>query len=184
MLTGEPSRSPSELTREVVIADYDPAWPLLFEQEKALILGAIGSAVTAIEHIGSTSVPGLPAKPIVDIMVGVRALADAPACVEPLARLGYVYRPEFEAVLPDRRYFRKCARDVHTHHLHMAEVDGAFWRRHLAFRDYLRSHPETAQEYGRLKRGLAARLGDNVDAYTDAKTEFISAVETKAQRSM
>ena len=101
-----------------------------------------------------------------------------------LARLGYVYRPEFEAVLPDRRYFRKCAGDVHTHHLHMAEVDGAFWRRHLAFRDYLRSHPETAQEYGRLKRELAARFVDNVDAYTDAKTEFITAVETKAQGSM
>lgn len=164
----------------VVIADYDPAWPARFEAEKARIVGAIGAWVVAVEHIGSTAVPGLAAKPILDIMVGLPSLDCAAQCIAPLQALGYEYVPEFEATIPERRYFRrKWAGEAY--HLHMVAVTSAFWERHLLFRDYLRTHPETARAYERLKRELAARFGHDRAAYTDAKTAFITAVEEQAR---
>lgn len=165
----------------VVIREYDSEWPRLFEEEKAAILDAIGHVVAAIEHVGSTAVPGLAAKPIIDIMVGVRRLADAQQCIVPLQRIGYEYVPEFEVSLPERRYFRKGS--PRTHHLHTVEVGSDFWERHLLFRDHLRAHPEAAKAYGELKRDLAVRYGADREAYTEAKTPFIRAAEDLARRS-
>ena len=164
----------------VIIVDYNPDWPARYQAESARIFLAIEPWVAAIEHIGSTSVPGLGAKPIIDIMVGIHSLDDASHCIEPLRALGYQYHPEFEDSLPERRYFNRGPRDDH-YHLHMVELDGGFWERHLLFRDYLMSHPETAQEYERLKRELAAQYRDDRSGYTDAKTEFITSIEQKAQ---
>ncbi len=164
----------------IVIADYDPAWPARFEAEKARILGAIGAWAVAVEHIGSTAVPGLAAKPIIDILAGVASLDCAAQCIPPLQALGYKYVPEFEATIPERRYFdRKQAGEVF--HLHLVAVTSAFWERHLLFRDYLRTHPDTARAYERLKRELAVRFGSDRAAYTDAKTAFIRAVEEQAR---
>ena len=167
----------------VAVVDYDPRWPGQFEEEKARILAAVGPRILAVEHIGSTAVPGLAAKPIIDILAGIRHLEDAMECVAPLAAIGYDYVPEFEAELPDRRYFWKGLREAHTHHVHLVEIGGTFWRRHLAFRDYLRTHPEDARRYAVLKRDLAAKFGADREGYTDAKTAFIRMIEATALRT-
>lgn len=170
----------------IVVAEYDAAWPERFARERERIVEACGAdALVAIEHVGSTSVPGLAAKPIVDVMGGLRSLADAAAIVEPLATLGYEYVAEYERpsprwrAMPERRYFRKDERGARTFQLHVVEIGGDFWVRHLAFRDYLRAHPEMAREYAALKRELAARSAD-VFAYTAGKDDFIARVEALA----
>ncbi len=168
------------VNQAVIIADYDPQWMTLYEQERERVLAIIGRKVMAIEHIGSTAVPGLGAKPIIDILVGVRCLADADECIEPLQGIGYEYAPEHEAFIPQRRYFRKGPVGARTYHLHMVEVKSEFWENHLLFRDYLRAHPEVAQKYHELKRELAAKYRFNRPAYTDAKAPFIEAVLAQA----
>ena len=164
------------------IADYDPAWPCLFEEEKARIVAAIGPYVLAVEHIGSTGVPGLAAKPIIDIMVGIRSLADARRCIGPLEALGYEYVAEYEVELPERRYFRKVRPRPRTHHIHMVETTSDFWRTHLLFRDHLRSHPEDARAYEELKRRLATEFDTGRD-YTAAKSGFVKATLDKAEKA-
>ncbi|WP_376795922.1 GrpB family protein [Thermogemmatispora sp.] len=168
------------MSRRVILVDYDPGWPLEYAAERQRLAEALSPWLVAIEHIGSTSVPGLAAKPIIDIMVAVGALSQAAHCIEPLHTLGYAYQPEVERFIPERRYFRKLRGEQETHHLHLVEYDSPFWRRHLLFRDYLRSHPATAQEYARLKRELAVRFPEDVAAYTEAKTAFIRRVEAEA----
>ena len=153
----------------------------MYEHEKAEILEVIGNIIVAIEHIGSTAVPGLAAKPIIDIMVAVRKLEDAKSCIQPLQTITYEYLPELEAEMPDRRFFRKGPRGAGTHHLHMVEIGSDFWERHLLFRDYLRVHPEAAQQYSQLKKELAPKFGSDRDAYTDAKTNFIESVVATAR---
>jgi GrpB-like predicted nucleotidyltransferase (UPF0157 family) len=164
----------------VIVAEYDPRWPVMFEEEKTRLLGVIGHVVEQVEHVGSTAVPGLGAKPIIDILIGLRRLDDAAQCIAPLQSLGYQYVPEYEVELPERRYFRKGS-PKRTHHLHMVTVGTEFWERHLLFRDYLRVHPETAREYYELKKALAAKFGSDRDGYTDAKTEFVRSVEAEAR---
>jgi GrpB-like predicted nucleotidyltransferase (UPF0157 family) len=166
---------------EIIIADYDPRWPILYAQERELILSVTGQDLVAIEHIGSTAVPGLGAKPIIDIMAAVGSLSDAERCISPLARIGYEYVPEFEDVMPERRYFRKSAGRTRTHHLHMVELESDFWRRHLLFRNFLRAHPATAEQYYCLKKELALKFRTNLEAYTDAKTSFIKEVVERAK---
>jgi GrpB-like predicted nucleotidyltransferase (UPF0157 family) len=168
----------------IVIVDYDTRWPQLFEEERERILGAIGDWLLGIEHIGSTAVPGLAAKPIVDIMPGLRSLDDAPLLVPVMEAIGYQYIPEYEDQLPERRYFVKPpGRGYHIErlfHVHAVETSSPFWRRHTAFRDYLRAHPEACEEYAALKRLLAAKHGADRVGYTDAKTEFIQGIEARA----
>ncbi len=165
----------------IAIVDYDPNWPALFEAERGRILSATGHLVVVIEHVGSTAVPGLAAKPVIDIMAAVRHLDDARKCIEPLHAVGYEYVPEYEAELPERRYFHKGPSGDRTHHLHMVELTSDFWKRHLLFRDYLRAHPGTARQYQELKRRLAAQFGADRSGYTEAKGPFIRAVEEKAR---
>ena len=168
------------MANPVKIVDYSPRWSVLYEEEKNKILGVIGHKVVEIEHIGSTAVPGLGAKPIIDIMVGVSRLTDAEECIEPLRSIGYEYVPEYEVEIPERRYFRKGPVNTHRH-LHMVEVVNDFWERHLLFRDYLRAHPEVASEYLALKKDLAARYGTERNSYTEAKTSFIEQVVGRAR---
>ena len=167
----------------VEICEYDAAWPLKFEKQKSALMKAIGNKVVAIEHIGSTAVPGLGAKPIIDVMVGLRQLSDAEDCIEPLRRIGYEYVPELEAEIPERRYFHKGPSNVPKKHchLHMVEIHGEFWNAQVLFRDYLRTHSDSAQEYFKLKKDLAAKYRLNRKAYTEAKTSFIKSTITKAK---
>ncbi|MGH8104308.1 MAG: GrpB family protein [bacterium] len=160
----------------VIVVDYDPRWPHLFEAEKALLRHTLGDRITAIEHVGSTAVPGLGAKPVIDIMAAVPRLALAAECVPLLASINYEYFPEYEKKIPERRFFRKGPADARTHHLHIAENTSDFWRWLVAFRDYLRAHPDIAREYERTKRAFAAQYGPNRDGYQDAKGPFIVGV--------
>jgi GrpB-like predicted nucleotidyltransferase (UPF0157 family) len=166
----------------IEIVDYDATWPRQFEEEKRRILAATGRYVAAVDHIGSTAVPGLAAKPIIDILVGLRSLSDATNCIIPLTGLGYEYVPEFEAELPERRYFRRVVPRPRTHHIHMVETRSEFWRRQLLFRDYLRAHPEDARAYEALKRDLASRFEVGRE-YAAAKSVFISAILDEAERA-
>ena len=164
----------------IVIAQYNPQWPILYEKEKAQILSTIRHWAIAIEHVGSTAVPGLGAKPIIDVMVAVRHLADASACIIPLQGLGYEYAPEFEVLMPERRFFRKFSKGIRTHHLHVVEIKSEFWEHHLLFRDFLRNHSWAAQQYCQLKKELAAQFRDDREAYTNAKTRFIMSILEEA----
>jgi GrpB-like predicted nucleotidyltransferase (UPF0157 family) len=166
----------------IVVADYDPAWPAKFEQERATLRGVLGSLVVTIEHFGSTSVPGLPAKPIIDLLVGVRSLIEARAhCIEPLQALGYTYVPEYESWLPGELFFRKGMPGPWTHHVHIMEPSNPRWREFLLFRDYLRAHPKVASAYAERKRALAAEFADDIASYRTGKTAFVTAVMAKAR---
>jgi len=171
------------LSSSIRIVDYDPQWPILYEEEKASILGVIGDLVLDIQHIGSTAVAGLGAKPIIDIMVAIRGLALIEKCIQPLQTIGYEYRGEYG--IPGRHFFRKPPGDLEarTHHLHLVEKESDFWERHILFRDFLRVHPEETQRYYELKRELASKFVSDRDAYTDAKTSFIESVVNKASLS-
>jgi GrpB-like predicted nucleotidyltransferase (UPF0157 family) len=160
---------------------YDPEWPARFERERLLLDGAIGGwAVGGIHHVGSTAVPGLDAKPIIDILVGVADLATSRACFEPLAELEYLYAPYREE---EMHWFCKPDPRVRTHHLHLVPVDSARFRDELAFRDLLRADPGTAEDYRALKHRLAERFEQDRDGYTDAKAEFIAGALSGQLRS-
>ena len=165
----------------VVVAPYDPRWPLLYDEERVRIVAALGGRIAAVEHVGSTAVPGLGAKPIIDVMVGLRCLADSEGCIPILERLGYEYKGEFG--IPGRLYFRRSSEGKRTHQVHIVEEGSNFWELLLLFRDYLREHPEEAQEYCNLKERLAARFRSQRAEYTKAKTEFIAGVIAKARRA-
>lgn len=164
----------------IVIEAYCQEWPERFKQEAQMIRQTIEPYITVIEHIGSTAVPGLAAKPIIDMLISVKSLADTPHFIPPLEQLGYVYVPEYEAGLPERRYLYKQDNGEDTFHLHMVEPESDFFCRHLAFRDYLRAHPESVAEYASLKIKLAREFGSDRNGYTDAKSDFIQSIERKA----
>jgi GrpB-like predicted nucleotidyltransferase (UPF0157 family) len=155
----------------------------MFEEERRRIEAVTGSWLERIEHVGSTAVPDLAAKPVIDIMVGVDTLESGPLCVEALTGIGYEYVPEFERELPERRYLRKFGPDGRrTHQIHLVEhSDYGWWDRHVAFRDHLRAHPDIAAEYTSLKRGLAGRFRHDRASYTDAKTKFVRRIELQAR---
>jgi GrpB-like predicted nucleotidyltransferase (UPF0157 family) len=165
----------------VEIVDYDPVWPRAYANEKRRILSAIAHPSLRLEHIGSTAVPGLAAKPIVDILIGVPHLRDAVTCIAGLTALGYHYIPAVEVAMPYRRFLRKQRDGYRTHHVHILEPSHEAWDRHLIFRDHLRSHPKDANDYEQLKRRLARRYRFDIAGYTHGKSEFVWAVLKKAQ---
>jgi GrpB-like predicted nucleotidyltransferase (UPF0157 family) len=134
-----------------------------------------------VEHIGSTAVPGLAAKPVIDIMIGLADFSIADSLVPRIAALGYEYDSSFEHVFPHRRFFRKVAGGAATHHLHVVAEGGDFWERHVLFRDHLRTHAETRRRYAALKRELARAEWESGAAYSEAKTAFIRDAESRAR---
>jgi GrpB-like predicted nucleotidyltransferase (UPF0157 family) len=157
----------------IEIVDYDPAWPDIYERERAAIEAVLGPMIERIEHTGSTAVPGLAAKPIVDVLLGLSREHDLGECVAPLQSIGYEYVARYETEFPDRRYFRKRRPAAsYPHNLHIVRVGSDFWREHLAFRDHLRAHPEAAAAYGAHKRALAPQFTDT-NQYAEAKTDFV-----------
>lgn len=171
------TRDPNDHDR-VVVTPYDASWPLRYEEERRRIVDALGDLLLAVEHVGSTAVPGLCAKPIVDILAGLRRFEDGERCVAPLEALNYEYRGE--AGVPGRLFFRKFTGERRTHHLHVVELDGREWRRHILFRDALRRNGALASEYGQLKTSLAGRLPRDRERYTEAKAPFIERVLSRA----
>lgn len=163
------------------IVDFDPVWPAAAQEEKASIAAVLGIEPFRVEHIGSTAVPGLGAKPTIDLMLGIAGAPKSDAgqrLLEPLKTIGYAHRG-IETV-PGTLYVRKA--EPRRFNLHMTEYGKEFWVKHLLFRDYLRSHDDVARQYEDLKRDLLARLGPDPDqaAYNDGKSAFITSVVEKA----
>jgi GrpB-like predicted nucleotidyltransferase (UPF0157 family) len=159
----------------VELVDYDPSWAELFESERAALAGIFDGRAEGIEHIGSTAVPELCAKPIVDVLVGLRELELSDDDIEAMARRGYEFLGEHG--LPGRLFFR---RDPRTHHVHVVEYGGEHWDRQLTFRDALRSDADERRRYDEFKRRLAAE-GHPRETYTELKTPFIREVEARAR---
>jgi len=164
---------------QIIIEGYQPDWPQKFEEEKQQLSTVLPDA-SMIEHIGSTAVPGLAAKPVIDIMIGLADFAVANELVPRIVEFQYEYLQFIESEMPYRRFFRKFQGEERTHHIHMVAIGSEFWNRHLAFRNYLRSHDEAAAQYAALKRELAQREWDDMNDYADAKTTFIRSIEAKA----
>jgi GrpB-like predicted nucleotidyltransferase (UPF0157 family) len=163
----------------LVIRDYDPSWPVVFSKLATEVMSALGSLVVAIEHIGSTAVPGLAAKPIIDLDVVLASSADLPEAIRLLTTLGYAHQGNLG--VPGREAFR-CPPGEPRHHLYVLIAGANELRRHLAFRDALRSSEDLRIQYTEHKRALAKAYQDDRSGYTDAKTDFItSVVGTRSQ---
>jgi GrpB-like predicted nucleotidyltransferase (UPF0157 family) len=158
----------------VTVVSYHPQWADYFRDEKELLLKVLGEVVLDIRHIGSTSIVGMPAKPILDILVGLRSLALVEPFVTDLKLIGYEDRGNGDE--PGRRYFVKGTEDKRTHHLNLCELNGVFWRKHVLFRDYLERHRDAAEQYAALKRVLAAKFPQDRLAYTRGKEEFVRSI--------
>ena len=164
----------------IEVAPYDARWPAAFEQERALLAEALGPWLAGPpEHIGSTAVPGLAAKPVIDIMAPVHTLAASRQAIEAARELGYVHYPYKPDVM---HWFCKPSAAHRTHHLHLVPLGSPLWRERLAFRDALRADPELRASYQALKLDLAQRHRLVREAYTDAKTPFIEQVLRQAAR--
>jgi GrpB-like predicted nucleotidyltransferase (UPF0157 family) len=166
-LTGGPRNDPIEL------ADYDPAWPARFEAMRARLAAALGNTARRIDHVGSTAVPGLAAKPVIDIQVSVTDVTDANVFRAPIEAQGF----EERLVEIGHHYFRPPP----GYQVHVCTIGSDWEWRHLLFRDYLRAHPDTAIEYAALKHELAALYTWDRIGYNDAKGPFIEGVVSRAQ---
>jgi GrpB-like predicted nucleotidyltransferase (UPF0157 family) len=160
----------------LILVEYQAQWPPQFREVAAEIGRAFAPVGVRVEHIGSTSVEGLCAKPVIDILLGAPSLARIEAREHALGELGFVYRPAYEVDLPERRYFVRPAGHQPRIHLHAVVRGGPVWQRHLLFRDALRGSRLLAEEYATLKRSLAALHANDKAAYTEAKGPFIARV--------
>ena len=162
----------------VLLVDYDPAWPAAFESERGRLASVLGEWLTGpIEHIGSTAVPGLRAKPVLDIMAGVESLTASRPAIEAVARLDYVHFPYRADVM---HWLCKPSPAHRTHHLHLVPFGSALWHERLLFRDVLRRDRALAAEYAELKTRLAHQYRNDREAYTEAKSAFVVRVLTRA----
>jgi GrpB-like predicted nucleotidyltransferase (UPF0157 family) len=166
------------LVRKVEVLPYNYKWPLLYATEAKLITHILGTEMVGIHHIGSTSVPGLQAKPIIDILAEVRDIEKLDELNAGMTMAGYTPRGEYG--IPGRRYFFKGSEEMHSHHLHAFQAGHAEISRHLFFRDYLRSHPEEARQYASLKESLAVRFPCDIEAYMNGKDVFIKELDRRA----
>jgi GrpB-like predicted nucleotidyltransferase (UPF0157 family) len=170
----------------IVIVAYDPAWATSFDVERDRVQRALGDVLTRpVEHMGSTAVPGLAAKPIIDMLAVVANIDDAPRAIVRLEAVDWVHAPEPTDALDRSLSFCTPSIAHRTHHLHVVEDASEGWRGWLAFRDYLRAHPDVAAEYATLKTELAARHGanpDERDGYRSGKSDFVTRVTETARK--
>jgi GrpB-like predicted nucleotidyltransferase (UPF0157 family) len=164
----------------VALYPYTKAWKRIFEEEKEILQANLGNTIIDIQHIGSTSIPGMIAKPIIDIAIGVENFENAFICVRPIENLGYEFKGEFG--IPRRHYFVKG--EPRTHHIHMLEMESSEWINQLIFRNYIINHPESLHSYARLKEELAEKFPKEREAYTEGKTEFIMQIIQLANSEM
>ena len=160
------------------IVAYDPAWPVQANEELRRLGEALGPIAVRLEHVGSTAVPGLAAKPILDLQLSVADIAARTAYVGPLERLGYLFAPTPES--PDYHFFARPPERPRSHHLHVCEAGSEHEFRHVAVRDFLRAHPDEAASYAALKRGLAAGHAPDRLAYIAGKDRYVAALEARA----
>lgn len=175
-----PDGAGDSLDEPVRIVPYDPRWPRSFTAEREALAKTLGKHVVGgIHHVGSTSVPGLDAKPIIDILVGVRDLEASRVCFAALAALGYRYAPYRTE---EMHWFCKPHPARRTHHLHLMPAGSERFRDELDFRDYLRNHSDAAAAYASLKHRLAKQFEHDREGYTDAKSDFVSSILERAHR--
>lgn len=156
----------------VRLLEYDARWPALFAAEERRIRECCGALPLRLEHIGSTSIPGMCAKPVLDILAGRPRDSTIPDYVIALGHAGYIHRGERD--VPGREFFRRG--DPRAYHLHLVEEGGRLWREYLSFRDYLRAHDEAARRFAEVKRGLAARFSTDREAYITAKSPHVQEI--------
>jgi len=165
--------------RKVEVVPYDPHWREAFEAEANHIAAALGENAAAVHHIGSTAIPNIFAKPVIDLLVEVKDIVEVDRRSLAMQLLGYEVMGEFG--IPGRRYFRKeTPEGIRTHQVHIFEVGSAQVKRHLAFRDYIIAHPADARNYSKLKRKLADEHAQSMDGYIDGKDDFIKEIDRKA----
>jgi GrpB-like predicted nucleotidyltransferase (UPF0157 family) len=163
----------SDVATQIIVVGYDQSWPELFELCRRRLAGSVGNISAAIEPVGSTAVPGLAAKPIIDIDVLLAASELMPAAIERLAELGYRYQGNLG--IAGREAFKASVTDL-PHHLCVCPPGSREFQRHLAFRDYLRAHPVEAKAYGDLKMSLAEKFREDREAYVAGKTDFVTRI--------
>jgi GrpB-like predicted nucleotidyltransferase (UPF0157 family) len=161
---------------KIELSEHNPNWQNIFLKEKSL-LESVLPPTAKIEHIGSTSIKNLCAKPIIDILCGLDNFLLADDLVHKIVALNYEYVEEYTSLIPERRYFKK-----EGFHIHMVQNGGQFWERHLLFRDFLRKNENVKNEYASLKRQLAQKDWIDGNEYAVAKTEFIKAIEERAKQ--
>lgn len=169
------------MSTPVIIAKYNPKWPELFTLERERIFEKLGKLAIQVEHIGSTAVLGLGAKPIIDIMVGIENLNDAEKCISLLEEIYYFFDRNRIEDFPEQRSLDKLSNDTKIL-LYIVKVNTDYWKRNILFRDYLRIHPEIAKEYNELKMELVKKYKNNQIAYTEGKASFIKKVKGKASK--
>jgi GrpB-like predicted nucleotidyltransferase (UPF0157 family) len=163
------------LARKTVrLVPYDPRWSQAFEREASLLRKHLMSDIAEIEHIGSTAIPGMDAKPVIDLMVALPSLRAPETLYAAFEFLGYEHQPLDD--VPDRLFFAKGPHHLRTHHVSACEKPSRFWHVHIAFRDALRSDASLAAEYAQLKRTLATRFASDRAAYTKGKESFVARV--------
>jgi len=153
----------------VKLLPHDKKWASTFEKEKERLLGNLGKYIVDIQHVGSTSVPGLDAKPIIDMAAGLKRFKDAKKLIKPLDKLGYHFYREFQKQI----LFAKGPDAKRTHYLHVMRYNGAKWKTDKLFREYLASHPKRAKQYASLKKQLAKQHPDDREKYSTGKDKFI-----------
>src|SRR5262245_19174687 len=158
----------------VRLAPYSPEWARLFDQEAALLRTVMGKAAQHIEHVGSTAIPGMLAKPIIDLVVIMSSLDKATAWIPTLEGLGYEYRDD--TGVPGRLLFVKGPHMQRTHHLSLTEMTAEFYKEKLLFRDYLKTHRDAFDEYFKLKKNLALSYPNDREAYTSGKLAFVERI--------
>ena len=171
------NREPRPPSGQIQLLAYESRWRTLFLEERDQLQASIGEYVLDIQHIGSTSIPGMPAKPILDIGIAITNFEEDVRCIQPMEKLGYTYKGENG--ISRRHYFVKGV--PRTHHVHMVEIESEDWKSYLLFRDYLIKNPETARSYERLKQKLAKQFVTERAAYQAGKDSFIKAVLHKAR---
>jgi GrpB-like predicted nucleotidyltransferase (UPF0157 family) len=162
----------------IIIKDYDKNWPKLYELEKNIMLISIGKWVKAIEHVGSTSIPGLSAKPTIDICIGVKFLTQADKyLLTPLQQFGYEYIQALETDIPERRYLQKLNnKGEHLFHIHIVVFGSRLWKEYIGFRDYFITHPDKLKDYADLKCKLKEQFYSDRESYTVGKSDFIKKI--------
>lgn len=163
----------------MLLVSYRPEWGALFEEEAARLRSVLGEKVLRIEHVGSTAVEGMEAKPLIDMMAAVESLDEARGLVLALEGLGYEHRGD--GGMEGRIFLAKGPRSRRTHHLSLTEPTSEHWQRSILFRDHLRVHPEVAKEYGDLKRELARKYPEDRESYTAGKDRFVERVIESAR---
>lgn len=158
----------------VKFAPYDKEWEVFFEKEKILLQKTLGPAALDIQHVGSTSVPGMSAKPIIDIALGIKALNSYKQYIVPLQSINYIFKEHVR--LKNDYYFAKGNEEEITCHLHLVKYQGEIWKNYLAFRNYLRVNPQSVREYIELKETLRKKFPENRKKYTAGKSKFISSI--------